>query len=134
MGFSNVVVIDVVEIVLDRLKSRSPSFPKKNVVLEDFFKHEGQYDLIIEQTFFSSISPNLRQAYANKVCELLKPKGKLSGVLFDFEMDSGPPFGGTKQEYKNYFKNTFNILTMETCYNSNETWRDIELFFIVEKK
>lgn len=133
LGFSNVVVIDIVEIVLNRLLERTPDFPKSNVILGDFFMHDEKYDLIIEQTFFSSIPPNLRNEYVEKTYELLNPGGKLSGVLFDFEMDAGPPYGGTVQEHEKYFKRLFNIRTLETCYNSSETWQDIELFIIFEK-
>jgi thiopurine S-methyltransferase len=60
------------------------------------------------------------------------PYGKLSGVLFDFELDSGPPYGGTKIEYESYFNNYFNIRTFETCYNSIASRQGIELFMILE--
>ena len=84
LGFNHVVVIDIVEIVLNRLLERSPNFPKNNIVLGDFFMHDEKYDLIIEQTFFSSLPPKSRHEYVEKASDLLNPGGKLSGVLFDF--------------------------------------------------
>lgn len=131
-GFSNVFVIDLAQKALDNLLDRTPDFPPDNLILGDFFAHEGQYDLILEQTFFSSLEPRLRTDYARKTHDLLVPYGKLSGVLFDFELDSGPPYGGTKSEYQGYFKYYYNTRTFETCYNSIESRQSIELFMILE--
>lgn len=132
-GFSNVFVIDLAKKALDSLLNRMPGFPTQQLILGDFFTHDGQYDLILEQTFFSSIEPELREAYAKKVHELLTPHGKLSGVLFEFELDSGPPFGGDKSEYELLFKDLFNIRILEPCRNSIESRQEIELFMILEK-
>lgn len=131
-GFNNVFVIDIAQKALDNLLDRMPGFPLQNLIIGDYFAHEGQYDLILEQTFFSSLEPRLRTDYAKKAHDLLVPYGKLSGVLFDFELDSGPPYGGTKIEYKGYFNPIFNIRTFETCYNSIESRQGIELFMILE--
>lgn len=133
-GFTNVVVVDFVQKVLNYLIDRSPGFPKKNIILGDFFAHEGQYELILEQTFLSSIDPQLRPTYVKKIYDLLAPNGKLSGVLFDFELDGGPPYGGTISLYEDYFKNLFDIHTLKPCYNSSESWQDLELFIILNKK
>jgi len=133
-GFSNVVVVDLVQLALDRLTERSPNFPMKHIVRGDFFTHEGQYDLILEQTFLSSIDPRFRPAYVKKIHSLLTPNGKLSGVLFDFELDGGPPYGGSINEYESNFKLLFDIHTLEPCYNSSATWQDLELFIILNRK
>ncbi len=91
--------------------------------------HQGQYDLIIEQTFFSSLKPEARIEYCNKVFDLLKKNGKLVGLLF--ELDFGhdfPPFGGTKNEYQKLFSNKFKIEILETAYNSIKPRSNNELF------
>ena len=132
-GFSNVFVIDLAQQALDNLRERTPDFPLQQLILGDYFSHEGEYDLILEQTFVSSLEPRLRPAYAKKTHDLLVPYGKLVGVLFDFELDFGPPYGGTKSEYKGYFKKLFNIRAFETCYNSIESRKGIELFIILER-
>lgn len=131
-GFCNVFVIDLAQNALENLLDRTPDFPLQHLIIGDFFTHQGQYDLILEQTFFSSLEPRLRIDYTKKTHSLLVPYGKLSGVLFDFELDSGPPYGGTKNEYLDYFKYYYNIRTFETCYNSIETRQGIELFIILE--
>jgi len=99
-GFNNVFVIDLAQSALASLQDRTPGFPSQHLIPGDYFTHEGQYNLILEQTFFSSLEPRLRPAYAKKAYDLLVPQGKLSGVLFDFELDSGPPYGGTQVEYE----------------------------------
>lgn len=133
LGFKNVFVIDLVKKVLDNLHERTTNFPQQHLILGNYFTHEGQYDLILEQTFFSSLKPQFRAAYAKKTYDLLAPNGKLSGVLFDFELDTGPPYGGTRSEYESYFKKSFNIKSFQTCYNSIESRQGIEFFIIFER-
>jgi hypothetical protein len=100
-----------------------------------FFQHEGQYDLILEQTFFCAINPALRKDYVAKMKTLLMPEGKLVGVLFDKEFDKeGPPFGGCKCEYEPLFKNDFHFKTFEACYNSAKPREGSELFMIAVRK
>lgn len=66
--------------------------------------------------------------------ELLKPGGKLIGLLFDRIFEGGPPFGGDKEEYEQLLKTQFTIKTLEPCYNSIQPRAGTELFMIVEKK
>ena len=57
----------------------------------------------IEQTFFCAIDPQYRKDYVRQSNKLLKSKGKLVGLLFDFPIEQGPPFGGSISEYKALF-------------------------------
>jgi methyl halide transferase len=133
-GFRNVVVIDISSEPLNNLRKRLPEFPESNLIEADFFKHAGQYDLILEQTFFCAIDPSMRAAYANKMNELLKLDGHLAGVLFDAELNKNkPPFGGTKEEYITYFTPYFEI-KIESCYNSIAPRAGRELFIRLKKK
>ena len=78
---------------------------------------------------------SLRIDYVKKMHYLLKPKGKIIGLLFDFQLtEVGPPFGGTLDEYKNLFKSQFEIKVLEKAYNSIKPRLGSELFFIFEKK
>lgn len=134
-GFKNVFVLDIAEQPLFNIKKRIPEFPDNQLLHNDFFKLGDSYDLIIEQTFFCALYPSLREAYVKSIYSLLRPKGKLSGLLFDFDLtDSGPPFGGSKTEYFNLFNNHFNIRTLEPSINSIKERQGKELFFIFEKK
>ncbi|MBD8487555.1 methyltransferase domain-containing protein [Echinicola sp. CAU 1574] len=134
-GFKNVHILDFAEPPLRQFKERFPEFPKGHIHHENFFDHQGQYDLILEQTFFCALKPNLRNDYIKKMAELLKPSGRLVGVLFDvdFEKD-GPPFGGAKQDYLEVFSQELEIVTMERCYNSIPPRAGNELFFKAKRK
>ncbi len=133
-GFKNVIVIDIAKQPLINLKKRVPDFPNKNLAHKDFFDLNDTFDLILEQTFFCAIDPLLRDKYVSKTHELLKNKGKLAGLLFDFELtNDGPPFGGSKKEYITRFSKYFKIKTLERAYNSIKPRQDRELFFIFDK-
>ena len=134
-GFKNVFVLDFAEAPLKNIKTRCKDFPASQLIQDDFFKHAGQYDLIIEQTFFCAIDPKLRVDYAKHMPALLKPKGKLVGLMFDtvFEKE-GPPFSGNKEEYLKYFSPYFNFNTFDKCYNSIKPREGRELFINFSKK
>jgi len=133
-GFTNVWVIDLAKSPLDNLKKRVPDFPQEHLLQGDFFKHNTSYDLIFEQTFFCALDPTLRDKYITKMASLLKSKGKLVGVLFDFELtEQGPPFGGSTDEYKKRFSKYFKIKVLERAHNSIKPRSGRELFAIFEK-
>jgi methyl halide transferase len=134
-GFTNITVIDISTEPLKNIQQRIPNFPEKKLVLGDFFEHTLEYDLIIEQTFFCALDPLLRNNYAHKMYELLNPKGKLVGVLFnDVFNKEHPPFGGTKEEYNSYFQPYFHYKNFDNCYNSIQPRANRELFINFEKK
>ena len=133
-GFKNVHIIDLSKEPLENFQKRNPGFPKSHLIHGDFFEHLGQYDLIIEQTFFCALDPSLRGNYARKMYELLKPGGKLVGLLFNDKLNSDkPPFGGNKEEYINYFQKYFEFKTFEPCYNSIKPREGRELFINFRK-
>ena len=134
-GFTNVFILDYSTESIKSFKKRYPEFPSTHLIHEDFFQHQDQYDLIVEQTFFSSILPGKRNAYANKIYELLKQNGKLAGLLFTHEFDfQGPPFGGNKNLYLEIFSPLLDIVIMEIAHNSIKPRKERELFFIMQKK
>ncbi|MCH7401773.1 TPMT family class I SAM-dependent methyltransferase [Belliella kenyensis] len=134
MGFKNVYVLDFALLPLDNFKRTYPNFPMNQLYCEDFFDHEGSYDLIIEQTFFCALNPSLRSMYAEKMAKLLKDGGVLAGVLFNKNFTHvGPPFGGSKDEYIGYFEPFFDIQIMESCYNSILPRQESELFIKLVK-
>ena len=134
-GFVNVFVIDISKIPLKNLKKRVTTFPEENLIHGDFFVHDKNYDLIIEQTFFCAINPELRKNYVDKMHQLLKPKRKLVGLLFNTTLNiDHPPFGGNKTEYTNLFRHKFLFKTFEEAYNSIEPRAGKELFINFIKK
>ncbi len=133
-GFHNVTALDWSPQALDRILDRIPDFPEDQLVSGDFFETKGEFDLILEQTFMSAIDPAKRHAYAIKMFSLLKQGGTLAGLLFDFPLDGGPPFGGSEAEYRKLFEPLFEIKTMARCYNSIPPRDGRELFFILKKR
>ena len=138
IGFKNVFVLDIAQPPLTAFQKRVPNFPPTQLIKANFFEHDGQYDLIVEQTFFCSFPPHPtnRQQYAQKMYELLRHKGQLVGLWFSFPLTenlSKPPFGGSKTEYLTYFSPLFEIRTFESCYNSIPPRQGNEYFGLMRK-
>jgi len=138
-GFRNVFVMDISEIPLKQFQDRNPDFPKEQLLQEDFFQHETQYQLIFEQTFFCSFVPTdkNRYAYSLQMANLSKTNGKLVGVWFDIPLTGDlkkRPFGGNKELYLKYLSPHFEINTFDKCYNSIPPRQGNELFGIFTKK
>ena len=133
-GFKNVFVVDIAASPLKNIAERNPEFAS-NLIHSDFFALNDKFDLVLEQTFFCAIPPTMRSDYAKKMHEILHPKGKIAGLLFDFPLTAeGPPFGGSTDEYLELFSNNFTIKTLEKAYNSIKPRENKELFFIFEVK
>jgi transcriptional antiterminator Rof (Rho-off) len=119
LGFRKVFVIDLTDAPFKDLLQRCPDFPKEHLIVGDFFQHQGLYDRILEQTFFCALDPSLRERYVAHMHTLLKPGGRLVGVLFNDTLNADrPPFGGSKAEYEPLFRRHFEHFTLEPCHNS----------------
>lgn len=133
-GFTDVSIIDLAKPALDRVGERLGPSPHLHLIEGNFFELEGQYDLILEQTFFCALDPSLREAYVQKMRSLLNEGGKIVGVLFNRGFDRvGPPFGGKMTDYRRLFTSYFNVVKMEECYNSIPPRTSSECFFIAKK-
>lgn len=132
-GFANITVIDIAPTLVENLKMRFKDNPDLNIILGDFFTHQGEYDLIIEQTFFCALPPAMRQEYVSKMHQLLSKEGKIAGLLFNKTFESSPPFGGSQEEYEMLFGNIFNFIKMEACQNSATPRAGTELWIEFQK-
>jgi thiopurine S-methyltransferase len=137
-GFTNVFVMDVSSIPLETFAKRNPEFPRKQLLHEDFFTHQDQYDLILEQTFFCSFVPTAKNrfGYARQMSMLLKPSGKLVGVWFNIPLTDDMekrPFGGYAALYLKYLSKYLEVISFKPCYNSIEPRQGIEIFGIFKK-
>ncbi len=144
-GFTSITLIDISEVLVTRLREKfrdyitpppatPPVTPPFNLITGDFFALTGQYDLIIEQTFFCALEPSRRKEYVEKMVHLLRPGGKLVGLLFDRDFTGGPPFGGHKKEYTSLLEKRLAIRTLAPCYNSIKPRGGTELFLIAIKR
>ena len=134
LGFTNVYIVDLSQTALNNFSTRVPSFPKTHLIHRNFFDLDQSFDLILEQTFFCALNPELRPKYVDQMHHCLNENGVLAGVLFgvDFESD-GPPFGGTKEEYETLFSKMFTKVALSPCYNSVPPRMGRELFIQVKK-
>lgn len=135
-GFKNVYVVDFAQAPLENFAQKYPDFPQAHLIQADFFTLDmpQAFDLIIEQTFLCAIDPTRRSEYAKQMQRLLKPTGKLVGVLFDTEFAQNPPFGGSLSEYQTLFEKDFVIKKLERCHNSIAPRQDSELFVMLASK
>ncbi len=139
LGFKNTYVMDISEFPLKQFQQRNPEVDASRLLHENFFDHQKQYDLILEQTFFCSFVPldENRNAYAKQMANLLKKNGKLVGLWFDIPLTGDlekRPFGGNKELYLKYLSPFLKVKTFEQCYNSIPPRMGSELFGIFHKK
>lgn len=134
-GFTDITILDIAPAACHILRQRFADKNAVKVMEQDFFEHTLQYDLILEQTFFCALHPSLRQEYVKKMFQLLKPKGRLAGLLFhcNFETD-GPPFGGDVSEYLSLFAPYFDVISIEPADNSVTPRAGREVFFETVRK
>lgn len=133
-GFANITVIDIAPTLVEKLKEKFKNTTAIRIIQGDFFEHKGSYDLILEQTFFCALPPQMRQKYVWKMHQLLSKNGKIAGLLFNRSFEVSPPFGGSKTEYEQLFSEAFHFKILETSYNSVTPRAQSELFFVFEKK
>ncbi|KAA9338225.1 methyltransferase domain-containing protein [Hymenobacter busanensis] len=135
-GWPHVFVADIAPEALEALQARVPDFPAEHLLLADFFALQGPFDLIVEQTFFCALDPGQRPAYARQCAQLLRPGGKLVGLLFDGPVGPGnePPFGGSREEYRAYFAPYFDFVHFDTAHNSIKPRAGRELFICLQRK
>ncbi|WP_070136885.1 methyltransferase [Crocinitomix algicola] len=133
-GFSNTHIVEISPEAVKVFKNRYPSFPKHQIFEKDFFELNEKFDLIVEQTFFCAIPPSMRTLYVEKMHDLLNENGKLIGLLFDFPLDQGPPYGGSKKEYTTLFEPYFELEKLEQAYNSIPPRAGREFFINFRKK
>lgn len=133
-GFKNITIIDIspTAVNLHLKKFKKYAGQELSVICGDFFKHTGQYDFIIEQTFFCALEKSRRVEYAIKMKSLLSKEGKLAGLLFDKEFENSPPFGGSKKEYQKLFSNYFDEISIKKCLSSISERLGTELFFEIK--
>lgn len=133
-GFTDITVVDISPMATQSLKETARDrYPSIKIITGDFFELDDSFDLVLEQTFVSTIPPSLRKKYAAKIKDLLTGNGRLAGVLFNKEFEEHPPYGGSIAEYRQLFSEGMRIKTLEECYNSIPQRQGAEVFLIACK-
>lgn len=137
-GFTNVTLVDFASAPIKDFAKRYPDFPAEQLICADFFELSAehyQFDWVLEQTFFCAINPQRRDEYVQQMARLLKPRGKIVGLLFNKDFGNNhPPFGGNLEEYQQHFISHFDIEIMQPCYNSHPARQGSELFIKLRAK
>ena len=116
------------------------NFNNINFHYVDFFdlikktEWKNYFDFMIEHTSLCAIDPSRRKEYSNLITYLLKPGGKLIGLFFMRPKElGGPPFGSTKEEIRELFKDNF--IETEKLYHEAcpHTFTGEEYFGVFEK-
>ena len=136
MGYTNVSICDWSEQAILDARKVNPKVPADRFLIQDFFEISGQFDYILEQTFFCALPVSLRPAYIQKCKELLlQRQGHFVGLLFNVEFEKeGPPFGGNVHEYRELFKTYFNIKTLAPSMGSIQPRDGNEVFIEAQAK
>ncbi len=107
-----VTAIDFAPFAVDRARRMVGPALAKNVLLGDFFQYNfpsESFDVIYERSFVCSLIPDRRQAYRDRLAQLLKYRGLLIGYYFYKQpvLADGPPYGfawGTADDlFSRYF-------------------------------
>ena len=135
LGFNNTFLLDFSKQAVRRFNERFSEFPSEQIITEDFFEHEGIYDIIVEQTFFTSFPLEYRNRFAQKIYDLLNNEGKYMGITFNhyFNLEK-PPFGTTLDEFRQLFAPYFDFKILETATNSIKPRKGREMFFVMVKR
>lgn len=133
--FLNTYILDISTFPLEKFQEANSHFPADHLLHKDFFDLEERFDLIVEQTFFCALVPSRREAYVQKMLELLKPQGKLVGLLFtNVLLDrEDPPYGERAEKLRAYFEPYFQIRYFEPAYNSIKPRQGSEYFIHLTK-
>lgn len=133
-GFLNIFINDFSTQAIKSFKNRYPHFPDNKIFSTNFFNITDTFDIIVEQTFFTSFHPSKREDFAKKIHSILKPNGKYIGLFFNHEFGKNyPPFGATEEIYRKLFNRYFKFRTFEIAKNSIKPRKDREIFFVFEK-
>ena len=81
-----------------------------NWICADAWSVDGQFDLVVEHTFYAAIAPKERNQLVRLWRQKLTDQGQLLGIFFAMPKRHGPPFGGSEWELKRRLGEHFQAL------------------------
>lgn len=103
------------------------------VFLGDFFTYDfaaAPFDVIYERTFLCALPLDLREKYAARTADLLKPGGVLVGLFYLGDDLDGPPFALDATAEARLFSPQFLLVNDQPAaekfplFGDNERWRE----------
>uniref|UniRef100_A0A1D1XSJ7 Putative thiol methyltransferase 2 n=1 Tax=Anthurium amnicola TaxID=1678845 RepID=A0A1D1XSJ7_9ARAE len=101
-----VVGLDISESAINKACELTSTLPNKHCfsfLAEDFFtwRPTELFDLVFDYTFFCAIDPCMRSAWANKICDILRPDGELITLMYPIgDYVGGPPYAVSVDDYE----------------------------------
>jgi methyl halide transferase len=104
----------------------------------DFFElpreWAGQFDYVLENSFFTAIAPARRAAYAAVVAALLRPGGELIGLFRDHDRPDGPPHGTSEAELRSLLAGAFEVVAVGPAPRAHERRQGEELLLRARRR
>ena len=131
----DVTAIDIAPAAVERARALVGPALSSRVLLGDFFKHDfpaTSFDVIYERNFVCALLPERREAYRDRMAQLLKYGGTLLGYFYyqTPDLKAGPPFGfawGTADElFSRYFLLTKDVAVNDSLkpFAGRERWQE----------
>jgi cyclopropane fatty-acyl-phospholipid synthase-like methyltransferase len=84
-------------------------------IVGDFFhlpsERNGSFDWLVEHTYFCAIEPDRRADYVRAASAALRKGGKIFGIFYlNPDVESGPPFGVSREDLSRLFDPDFTLL------------------------
>ncbi len=97
-------------------------------------KFRGQFDLVVEHTFYCAVDPKRRNELMKVWRQLLIPNGFVLGIFFVMDKRAGPPFGGSEWELRRRFEKDFRFLYWTRWHHSPPSREHRELVIYAQKR
>lgn len=131
----DVTAIDLAPAAVERARALVGHVLASRVLLGDFFKHDfpaASFDIIYERNFVCALLPARREAYRDRMAQLLKYRGTLLGYFYYQKpvLKNGPPFGfawGSADDlFYQYFLLTKDIAVNDSLplFAGHERWQE----------
>jgi SAM-dependent methyltransferase len=135
-----VTAVDFSDVALSHTKElAAASGVALSILRRDLFtltpEFDDRFDYVVEYVTFCAIDPQRRPAFADVVCKVLKPGGRLIGLFFPIDgRAGGPPFSVNEKEITRLFARSCDLETSELPERSVKPRRGKEILMIWRKR
>jgi hypothetical protein len=133
-----VTVVDFSKVGIQRGSDKYRHLSNLTFLQQDIFTldhtWDHSFDLIFEHACFCAVPTQKRKALVDLWARLLHEQGQLMGVFFVMLKRSGPPYGASEVELKDYIEKKFQTLVWQRYRNSIERREGRELYVLGQKR